>query len=235
MSFTDRPLARQYYIGLDLGQRRDHSAIVVLREHLLVRPVIDRVTFAPVTERDCGVVHIDRIALRTEYERVIGRVYEMLVSPQLREEKVVLAVDATGVGSDVFARMLQMTAAARARRGTWVDAVGVVFTGGGKESWEGRRVTVPKNELMEGLRLVVERKEIGFPQGKKMTEELVRELSQMRREMKESTVKWRTMGEHDDLVMALALAVWGRGYRPLPGKWEKLGWGRPRWEWEKMR
>ncbi len=43
------------------------------------------------------------------------------------------------------------------------------------------------------------------------------------------------MGEHDDLVMALALAQWARKFRPLPGTWRELGWSRPRWEEEAMR
>jgi hypothetical protein len=223
-------IARQYYIGVDLGQRQDYSTVAVLEDRLLAHKERNKVNYAPLTERRCALLHLERLDFGTRYIRVVDRLYGMLTSERLREEKVVLCLDATGVGSGVFEMVQKMATAARGRRSAWLNLAGVIFTAGEREKWEGETVHVPKNELMGDLLLAMERREVRIDPRKRWTAELLRELEGMRRIMGETKVKWTSVGEHDDLVMALALAQYGRKFRPLPGTWEKMGWTRPGWE-----
>jgi hypothetical protein len=223
-------IRNRFYMGVDLGQRRDHSAVAILESRLTSRRERDRVSFQPVTTRSCGLVHVDRIPLRTSFLRVVEKLFEMLTSVQLRHSEVVLAVDATGVGAGVFETVEKMVGAARQARTAWVNLAGVVFTSGGKESWDGLRVQAPKNELLGGLLLAMEKGELHLNPRKPWRPELLRELDGMRRVMGETTVRWTSVEKHDDLVMALALAQWGRKFRPLPGDWKALQWEGPDWE-----
>ncbi len=223
-------IRNRFYIGVDLGQRRDHSAVAILESRLTSLRERDRITFQPLTERKCGLVHVDRIPLRTSFLRVVEKLFGMLTSEQLRHSEVVLAVDATGVGGGVFETVEKMVSAARQARTAWLNLAGVVFTSSGKESWDGLRVHVPKNELLGGLLLAMEKGELLLNPKKPWRAELLRELDGMRRVMGETTVRWTSVEKHDDLVMALALAQWGRKFRPLPGDWKALGWEGPDWE-----
>ena len=81
-----------YYVGLDLGQKRDFSAIVA----------VDR--------QGTGLVvrYAERMPLGTPYPRVVERVREIVRSSQLLGN-CTLSVDATGVGAPV----VDMLSAAR--------------------------------------------------------------------------------------------------------------------------
>lgn len=223
-------ITKRYYMGVDLGQRQDYSAVAVLESRLTCNGERDRVTWQPLTERRCALLHLDRIPLRTRFMHVVEEVFEMLTSPQLRHSEVVLAVDATGVGAGVFEVVEEMVTAARQARTAWMNLAGVVFTAGTKETWEGHRVMVPKNELVGGLLLAMEKGEIRYDPKQPWRRELEQELVGMRRVMKETSVRWTSVERHDDLVMALALAQWGRKFRPLPGDWKAMGWRGPDWE-----
>jgi len=108
-----------FYLGLDLGQRRDPSAIAVVErgrdQRLLVR-------------------HLERIPLGTSYPRVVARVKKLLALDELRGNCSV-AADAAGVGAQVMDMLRD------ARLGC--DIASVTITSGEKESqsgqtWNGR-------------------------------------------------------------------------------------------------
>ena len=74
-----------FYVGLDLGQRRDHSAIVVVQE----------AGFEAVVVR-----HIERVPLGTSYPRVVSRVRQIARDQEL-VGRCSVVVDGTGVGAPV--------------------------------------------------------------------------------------------------------------------------------------
>ncbi|MEJ1937333.1 hypothetical protein WDZ92_44630, partial [Nostoc sp. NIES-2111] len=60
-------LERRYYIGVDLGQRQDYSTVAVLEDRLVAKGGRNAVTFAPVTERRCALLHLERLAFGTSF------------------------------------------------------------------------------------------------------------------------------------------------------------------------
>jgi hypothetical protein len=188
-----------FYIGLDLGQRRDHSAVVVVQrvsDKLLVR-------------------FVQRLPLGTPYPRVVERVKE-IVSCEKLYGCCALAVDATGVGAPVV-DMLRA-----ARLGCELNAV--VITGGERGPRSG---TVPKRDLLAEVQVLLENRQLKIGVLKEGAR-LMRELADMRISVS-GTGRVRMgaegTGEHDDLVIALALACWrakgrqhvGEGTRRLTG------------------
>lgn len=172
-----------YFVGLDLGQKRDYSAVVVVeredRDRLLVR-------------------YVERMALGTPYPAVVERMGEIVRSEELCGD-CVLAVDATGVGAPV----VDMLRAA----GLGCEVMAVTITGGARESVAGKTGAVPKRDLLAGLEVLLEKEQLRI--GK------VREAARLGRELMAMRVG-RDGEEHDDLVIALALACWrARGRRTI--------------------
>jgi len=88
----------RFYIGVDLGQKQDHTAIAVVerREFLLVR-------------------HIERVALGTPYPMVVAYRREMVSRQEVRGQ-CALVVDGTGVGGPVVDMLRGRGWGARLRR-----------------------------------------------------------------------------------------------------------------------
>ena len=73
-----------FYVGLDLGQRHDPTAIAVMEK----------------TTSHMRVRHLERVPLGTPYPGVVERVREIVWNGQL-VRNCALAVDGTGVGAPV--------------------------------------------------------------------------------------------------------------------------------------
>jgi hypothetical protein len=67
-----------YFVGLDLGQSRDHSALAVVERADLMLDEIDHMTYARLMERRYRVRFLERIALGTPYPNVVERVREVV-------------------------------------------------------------------------------------------------------------------------------------------------------------
>ena len=205
-----------FYIGLDLGQRRDHSALVVVerRETMqaLVTPRFDVLQ----------VRHAERAPLGTPYPHLIARVREMVRHQELRGQ-CQLAVDETGVGGPVV-EMLRA-----AQLGCEIQAVTITggerehaYAAGGGAGWR-----VPKQDLMAGVQIALEKGELRIARRMEGVGSLVKELMDVRATpLRQGRVRVGAdrHGEHDDLVIALALACWsakrkktGFGTRRLTG------------------
>ena len=95
----------------------------------------------------------------------------------------------------------------------------VLITGGDLPHREQGYFMVPKRDLVTGLVVRLERGQLKIAEGLKDGEELMRELAGMRVRVtasgREEYGAWRA-GEHDDLVLAVALACWG-GTKNYPG------------------
>jgi hypothetical protein len=193
-----------FYVGLDLGQKRDHAGIAVV-------------------ERSPGsrlfrVGYLERMPLGTPYPGIVARVLAMVQDDRLWGQ-CALAVDGTGVGAPV----VDLLRAAR----LGCDLSAVTITGGERESQSGGSWSVPKRDLIAGVQILLEQGELRIAQKLREAGALVRELLDVRMTMAGSgriRLGADGSGEHDDLVIALALACWrakrrenGFGRQRLPG------------------
>jgi hypothetical protein len=205
-----------FYAGLDLGQRRDHSAIAVVERMELMR------AFQAPIFHSLLVRHVERVPLGTPYPQVVGRVREIVTHGELRG-RCALAVDGTGVGAPVV-EMLRA-----AQLGCEISAVTITsgehahsYHAGGGAAWN-----VPKQDLLASVQVLLERGELKIARRLRDAGPLLRELLDVRvtpRRAGRVRLGADGCGEHDDLVIALALACWrarrkrsGLGVRRLPG------------------
>ena len=166
-----------------------------------------------------GVRHVERVPLGTPYPRVVERVRQIVQSEQLRG-RCALAVDATGVGEPV----VDLLRAAR----LGCEICAVTITSGEYQHNRGASVwNVPKRDLIAHVQVLLERDELRIARRMRDAGSLVRELLDMQ-SITTSSGRRRLgadgYGQHDDLVIALALACWrarrpqiGHGPAPLPG------------------
>ena len=177
------------YLGLDLGRQRDHTAIAI----------VERVG------EEIWVRHLERVALGTPYPKVVERVAQIV--GQLR--KCTVIVDATGVGEPVVDTLR--------RAGLGCEIIAVTITGGNRETRTGANYCVPKLDLIAGIQVALEQGILRVPRELSDAGALARELLSVRvrsgfggRGLKAGADGY---GEHDDLVIAVALACWRAGRR----------------------
>jgi hypothetical protein len=197
-----------FYVGLDLGQRRDFSALAVVERE---EPKFEWVA-AP---RELSVRHLERMDLGSPYPRIVKRVCDVMRHPKM-EHRSRLVVDATGVGAPVV-DLLQSA-------GLGVSLTTVTITGGERAHGQGERWHVPRGDLLAGLEVLLEAGELKISRRLREAERLVKELEAMQLGSQNQSRNKSGGGEHDDLVFAVALAVWRArraenrfGDRRLPG------------------
>jgi hypothetical protein len=184
----------RFHVGLDLGQANDYTAVAVVEV---------------VGERDdpLHVRHLERFR-HTLYPDVADRVEVLMDSPELKG-KAELVIDATGVGpavTDIFTK-----------RGRSFKAVKI--HGGDAESREGNTYRVPKRNLVSALQAALQTGTLKIASSLELAEVLRQELLKFRIKINLSTghdsyEHWRE-GDHDDLVLAAAMAVWS-ARKPQP-------------------
>lgn len=185
-----------FYVGLDLGQRRDHTAIAVIERGERVRQ------YGPSTFERLLVRHLERLPLGTAYTAVVALVRNMVRDEQLRGRCVVV-VDGTGVGAPV----VDALRAARLQ----CEVCAVTITSGEREHQHGSVWNVPKKDLIAGVQVLLERGELAIAGKLVEAGSLMRELLNMRITMAgNGRVRLGAdgFGEHDDLVIAVALGCW---------------------------
>jgi hypothetical protein len=190
----------RFYVGLDLGQRKDHSAVAVVEKLERPRP------YGPPDFEAFVVRYLERMPLGTTYPQVVARVCGMVAGREMYRQ-CELVVDATGVGAPVV-EMLRA-------EGPACDISSVTITGGEKESGGaghgGGHYNVPKRDLMASVQLALEKGELRIAGTLREAEALVEELVDVRKTYRESgrdRMGADGAGQHDDLVIALALACW---------------------------
>ncbi len=189
---SDEPPKPRYVTGLDLGQAQDFSAVVVVEVNDIPDP--DRVGM---TVPRFDVRHIHRWQLGTPYPTVVASVKEMFTQPLLTGSA--LAIDQTGVGravSDLF-RQGGITASFRPYTIT-----------AGQQPGAG---TVPKKDLVGAVQAALQNKRLRIAEALPLRPILERELETFRvtvtADRNETFSAWRER-DHDDLVLALALALY---------------------------
>ena len=91
-------------VGVDIGRRRDHSAIAVVEERR-VKTGWDAANWMDRFEIQTAVRHVERLPLGTSFTRVVNRI--KTVTEALEEAPpIAVVMDATGVG-DAVVEMLE--------------------------------------------------------------------------------------------------------------------------------
>lgn len=178
-----------YYVGLDLGQAQDYTALTVIEKiQALPRP-------------GYHVRHLERPELGTSYPAIVDRVQVLMRSPELRGQAA-LVVDATGVGRPV----VDLFRKAKLR------PVAITITGGNEVTSVSGGFNVPKRDLITTLQVLFQSGDLKVASRLPLAQVLVQELLsfKVRIDVKtahDSYEAWRE-GIHDDLVLAVALAAW---------------------------
>ena len=183
-----------FYLGLDLGQARDYSAIAVAERRVELTGARDPITYLDHTRTRIFVRHLERIPLRTPYPDVVARV--RAITQQYAGRKIKVVMDATGVGAAVRDML------SRAQLG--VPLAGVTITGGHRVTYSYGDYHVPRHDLLANLRVLLEKRMLEIMFAGDAAEALRTEL-----------LRWGRRSTHDDLVFALALACWKAGGQPL--------------------
>ncbi len=199
-----------YYLGLDVGKVNDPSALCVLERRLKFQPGPHSPAHPDygATRLRYSVRHLERLPLGTSYPAVADRVAAIADKLPLQE----IVVDITGVGRPVLDMLREKVLG--------VQLTGVHFTGGEKATSPDNRVwNVPKKDLVSGLVVMFQSKELLIAEGLPDAPVLVKELVNFRQFL--SATGYASFGndgkeaQHDDYVSACALAAW-RAYRRAP-------------------
>lgn len=214
-----------YGIGLDLGQVRDYSALVLSeRVQVFDHESPDRYCPDDVPEREVvdtyHVRHIRRWSLGTPYTDIVSDVAAFMADREL--EYALLVIDRTGVGGAVvdlisqyhrdgrmgalLPRALTLTAGFKSGSG---GAEGFAWSTAHKGDLIGRllRLTEPPGRVKIAPDL---------PGGDALAKEL--RAFQLKQNVRTGHVRFEAQREsdHDDLVIALALSVWFRNIYDEP-------------------
>ena len=188
----------KFYVGLDLGQASDYTAIAVAER---VEEGAKE-TVKKGNEYQLHIRHLERFR-DVRYPEVSERVKRLLGAPPLQKNSK-LVVDATGVGAAVVDML-------RGSAGLTFDAV--TITGGDTQSKAGYgNYRVPKRDLVGGLQVLLQSGRLKIASSLEHAGTLRAELLNFRVKINlasghDSYEAWRE-GDHDDLVLAAALAVW---------------------------
>lgn len=211
---------RSFHLGLDLGQRQDHSAIVVLEQRIELTGKVDAGTYEHKCVRKPVIRMAEQVPLHQSYFRIVEAVHRLTSAPELKDsDGVTTSFDATGVGNgvaDIFRT-----------KPPYGRMYPVVFTAGDTAHYKDGLYYEPKNQLMVGLLRAFEMEGLCVAAEVDGWELLERELLSMRRLPGNrlnvgAGLRWVSDGKHDDLVMALALALHGMRMNLLPVQGDRV-------------
>ncbi len=179
----------RYFVGADIGQVSDPTAIAVIRES---KP----------RGRDASfhLVHLDRFELGQSYPAQIERIRAIISRPPLSISSTKLAVDATGVGRAVSDLMNEKR----------LNHTAISITAGDNVSEENRRIRVGKSLLVGRLLTSLHDLKLQISPDIPHADRLRKELQDFRVAFTPAgnAVFNAREGQHDDLVLAVALAHW---------------------------
>jgi hypothetical protein len=197
-----------FCVGLDLGQSNDYTALAVVQDVTQEKP-------GGGTEKVLHLRHLERYPLRTLYPDIAEGVAALMRDPKLYPTEYdpsrrrysrrapELIVDNTGVGPAVTDLLK--------KRGLSFKAI--TITGGDKvHAVGGGKYRVPKRDLVSALEVPFHTGELKVAEGLELWNVLREELLNFRRKIDlrtahDSYEHWRET-DHDDLVLATALACW---------------------------
>lgn len=177
-----------FFIGLDLGQRRDFTAVAVVeRQHG--------------ENSSYDLRHLERVSLGTSFVDVVARVKSLMMAAPLYGSTA-LILDATGVGLPVLDLF----------KSAGTVPIAMSITGGTSISRDGDFFHVPKRELIRSFVALLEsgrfKWSASLPLCSDFTEELLNFGVRINRRTGRESYAARGTMKHDDLVLAVSLACW---------------------------
>jgi Terminase RNaseH-like domain len=185
---------RSYFLGLDLGQAADYSALVILE------------SADPEPPRTYAARHLQRWPLGTAYPSIAHDVAGMAEAMALSwGVPVWLAVDATGVGRAVVDLL-------RREPMPHVRMLPITITAGTHVAYEEGFWHVPKKDLVSAVQVCLQTARLKVASALPEAATLVKELQNFQMKISlasghDSYGAWRE-GTHDDLVLSMACALW---------------------------
>jgi hypothetical protein len=177
-----------YILGLDLGQAADFSALAILEQTKQVKA------------NRYGCRGLKRWPLGTSYPAIVAEVAKLVEKLPLKDAKLV--IDGSGVGRPVVDMFTKAHLSASIEP--------VIITAGQSESQADRYHHVAKVILVSSVQVLLQERRLQFAAALTETPILVRELENYRVKVTPAANESFNAreGEHDDLVLALALACW---------------------------
>jgi hypothetical protein len=209
-----------FFLGLDLGQAQDPTAIAVLERSEIKVPPEDPAPLQfrmpeggvpsthwprsrPTSNRQqytFDLRHLERLKLGTPYPAVVSHVQELLEKEPLKNATE-LVVDATGVGRPVVDFMVQQG----------LEPVAITITGGDAVVADSGGWRVPKRDVIAAVQVLLENEHLRLAARIPALPALAQELRDYRVKIDPLTAHDSynaRAGAHDDLVLALAVAAW---------------------------
>jgi len=179
-----------FFIGCDLGQSIDPSALCIL----------ERIGENPGSVFRCRF--LKRFSLLTRYPTIVREVIQLCETEPLRSSDTHLVLDGTGVGRAVCDLFFRADIRATIRA--------INIHGGNEVTNDGQWSNVPKRELVSVTQACLQSGRLQFAEKLPDLEILKSELQNFQVSISESgfdSYNARS-GKHDDMVLALALALW---------------------------
>jgi hypothetical protein len=192
-------MTEQYYLGLDLGQSQDYTALCIL----------EQVQQSEETQPNYRIRYLERPQLGTPYPAVVENVSKIFNSEKLKD-KSTLVIDQTGCGRPVY-DLFDLAG---------LNPIGISIHGGDAVTHEGNSWRVPKRDLVACLQVLLQNGRLKVSKKLKLEPVLSREMLNFKVKIDPKTAhdsysSWRE-GDHDDLVLAVALASWYAEHGPKP-------------------
>lgn len=180
-----------YFIGLSLGQAQEHTALALMQR----LPLAEGPSFQ--------VRHLQRYPIGSSYPSMAADLAQSLQREPFRSSRPRLAIDATTVGRPVVEMFKRQRLPVTLRP--------VLITAGDKVTHEDGFTRIAKRDLVGLVQVALQTRTLRIAATLKDASTLVSELQNFRIKVTESTgdafLAWRE-GAHDDLVLAVALALW---------------------------
>lgn len=200
---------RRFYMGVDLGKRHDYSAITVTQRIDRFRDKYGNVGTLYRDEEPRIIETMFRVRMMEQfkdipYTDVVERIGVLMSNNTLRHSTQ-LVVDATGVGEPVIDMLAR----------TNIDNVPlapipIVITGGTAINMNRSGFTVPKRDIGMALLTVTESNRIKVSRSLPLAGVLKQQLEKFKIKINRRGHEQfeAAEGDHDDLVMSLAIAIW---------------------------
>ena len=184
-----RPRLPRFFVGWDVGQSQDYSAVAVLKK------------------TDAGnyvVNHLERLRLGMDYPSQIEHVFNLVNRKPLAGADTTVCLDKTGVGAPVY----------DATRKKGINAAALTLHGGDSVTWDEDRMAVkaPKKDVIGCLLVLAQCGSIKIAKGVPHGDTLLKELRDYKIRFNPNTANVSfgngREAEHDDLVLAVAIPLW---------------------------
>lgn len=184
-------------IGLDLGQAKDYSAMCVLDQ------------FGRGSSSSFHCTYLERLPLKSSYPEIVETVSIATRRYPITEARSIdLVIDATGVGRSVYDQFVRAKLKAH--------LTGIQITAGNEVTFGNPYTNTPKKELVGAVQTCLQPNlQTGVPRLKFASD--VPDLEVLRNEIQNFNAERSETGhasfgaregEHDDLVLALAIGLW---------------------------